>query len=222
MRTKTLLAAAALIAVGVASSMAQSNVYSLNIVGYVNVGLTNGRLHLLSNPMKPQNGNYNLTNTFKLQDPGSDGTTVFQWNAGTASWDSFIWFDGFGWFPDANQPLGSGFFVQPAGTAGNQRVTLVGEVQTGTSTNVISGALALLGSKVPVAGPEPGGAVGHDGDNIFTWDVGGNSWVTTTYFAGYGWFDGTAETNGPALKVAEGLFYQNTGGSLNWVKTLNP
>src|SRR5207249_3273515 len=36
MRTKTLLAAAAMLAAGFASSMAQSNVYSLNVVGYVN------------------------------------------------------------------------------------------------------------------------------------------------------------------------------------------
>ena len=41
MRTKALLCAAAL-AAGTAASMAQSNVYSLNIVGYVNVPLTSG------------------------------------------------------------------------------------------------------------------------------------------------------------------------------------
>lgn len=200
--------------------MAQSNVYSLNIVGYVNTGVTNGSLHLLSNPLKPSDGNYNLTNTIKLQDPGSDGTTIFAWNQGSSSWDSYIWFDGFGWFPDADQPLGSGFFIQPTLT---QTITLVGEVQTGSSTNVISGALSLLGSKVPVAGPEPGGSVGHDGDTIFTWDVAGNQWIPTLYFDGYGWFDeSSAETNGPSLKVAEAFFYQNTGGAMNWIKTLNP
>lgn len=219
MRTKSLLAAAAIVAAGALSSVAQSNVYSLNIVGYINVGVTNGNLHLLANPLKPSNGDYNITNTVKLQDPGSDGTTLFQWNAGTSSWDSYLWFDGFGWFPDANQNLGEGFFLQPTLT---QTITLVGEVQTGTSTNVIPTGLKLLGNKVPVAGPEPGGAVGHDGDTVFTWDVPGNQWVSTLYFDGYGWFDNTAETNGPSLKVAEGFFFQNTGGALNWIKTLNP
>jgi hypothetical protein len=219
MRTKVLLAVAALSAAGLASSMAQSNVYSLNIVGYVNVGITNGGLHLLSNPLKPSDGNYNITNTIKLIDPGSDGTQLFQWNTGSSSWDAFLWFDGFGWFPDVDQNLGQGFFIQPVLT---QTITLVGEVQTGTSTNVIASGLSLLGSKIPVAGPEPGGAVGTDGDEIFTWDVAGNSWTSTLYFDGYGWFDGSAETNGPALKVAEGLFYNNTGGSKNWIKTLNP
>src|ERR1044071_4398970 len=36
MRTKTLLLAAALSAAGIVASMAQSNVYSVNIVGYIN------------------------------------------------------------------------------------------------------------------------------------------------------------------------------------------
>lgn len=201
--------------------MAQSNVYSLNIVGYVNVGVTNGKLALLSNPLKPSNGNYNITNTVKLQDPGSDGTTLFQWNQGTSSWVAYDWFDGFGWFPDAPQNLGQGFFLKPTLT---QTLTFVGEVQTGNSTNAISGTLSLLGSKVPVAGREPGGAVGHDGDTIFAWNSGGNSWVAYDYFDGFGWFDNDApaETNGPSLKVADAFFYKNTGGSLQWIKTLNP
>jgi len=170
MRTKSLLAVAALLAAGAFSAVAQNNVYSLNIVGYVNVGLTNGRLHLLSNPLKPSDGNYNLTNTVKLQDPGSDGTSLYQWNPGTSSWDIFTWFDGFGWFPDGPQNLGNGFFIQPTLT---QTITLVGEVQTGSATNQITGALSLLGSKVPVAGPAPGGSVGHDGGQYLHVGCGG-------------------------------------------------
>lgn len=219
MRTKSLLAAAAIVAAGALSSMAQSNVYSLNIVGYVNVGITNGKLSLLSNPLKPSNGDYNITNTVKLQDPGSDSSTIYTWNAGTSSWDPFTYIDGFGWFPDAPVALGTGFFIQPTLT---QTITFVGEVQTGTSTNVISGALSLLGSKTPQGGSQPGGTVGHDSDTIFTWDGNGN-WVPYTFIDTYGWFDpSSAETNGPVLKVADAFFYQNLGGSLNWIKTLNP
>lgn len=219
MRTK-LLAAAAILAAGFATVQAQ-NVYSLNIVGYVNVDVTAGQLALLSNPLKPSDGNYNITNTIKLQDPGSDSTSLFQWNAGTASWDLFTWFDGFGWFPDAPQDLGKGFFLQPTAT---QTITFVGEVQTGDSTNVIASGLNLLGSKVPVAGREPGAAVGQDGDSIFTWNPAGNSWVLYSYFDGFGWFDDSApaETDGPLLNVAEGFFFQNTGGAKEWIKTLNP
>ncbi|MCX6922739.1 MAG: hypothetical protein NT154_05925, partial [Verrucomicrobia bacterium] len=60
MRTKTLLGLAAL-AVGLSSSMAQ--VYSLNVVGYVNVPLQANKLSFLSVPLTPNGGNYNITNS---------------------------------------------------------------------------------------------------------------------------------------------------------------
>lgn len=199
--------------------MAQSNVYSLNIVGYVNVSVTNGNLHLLSNPLKPSNGNYNINNTVKLADPGSSLSSLYQWNEGTQSWDVSTYFDGLGWFPDAPQAHGKGFFIQPSLT---QTITFVGEVQTGTSTNAISSALALVGNKVPVAGNEPGAAVGNNLDTIYTWNSGASSWESVTYFTGLGWFGGTATLDGPFLNVADGVFYQNTGATVQWIKTLNP
>ncbi|EEF62403.1 hypothetical protein Cflav_PD5038, partial [Pedosphaera parvula Ellin514] len=42
MRTKTTLLTAALLAVGAISATAQSNVYSLNVVGYINVPIGQG------------------------------------------------------------------------------------------------------------------------------------------------------------------------------------
>src|SRR5882672_6022591 len=41
MRTKALLCAAGMLAAGAATCMAQGNVYSLNVVGYINVSYTN-------------------------------------------------------------------------------------------------------------------------------------------------------------------------------------
>src|SRR6266403_950334 len=58
MRTKALLCAAGLLAAGAFTAMAQSNVYSLNVVGYVNVSLTNG-FTLLANQLDLDG---NLTN----------------------------------------------------------------------------------------------------------------------------------------------------------------
>jgi hypothetical protein len=50
MRTKALLCTSA-VAAGVATSMAQPNVYSLNVVGYVNVPIQGGvSFNLLANP----------------------------------------------------------------------------------------------------------------------------------------------------------------------------
>jgi hypothetical protein len=216
MRTKTTLAAAAILAAGLVSSMAQANVYSLNIVGYVNVPVTSGKLALLNNPLIPSGGNTAISNVLTLAN-GSDGSSVYQWNKATSSWDTIGWIDGFGWDASANLPVGSGFFVSPTLT---QTITFVGDVQTGTSTNVIGTALSLLGSKVPVAGPQPGSTVGNDGDSIFTWDAVAGTWVTSGFIGGFGW--DSANVNGPALNVGEGFFYQNTGAALNWITTLNP
>src|SRR5271166_2726177 len=74
MRTKTLLCMAAL-AAGVATSMAQSNVYSLNVVGYVNYPFTLGNYTLVSNPLD------NTTNDLNTILPGvPDGTSVGLWS----------------------------------------------------------------------------------------------------------------------------------------------
>ena len=64
MRTKTLLSTAALLAAGVATPMAQSsNVYSLNVVGYVNVPVYGGgQYNMICNPLN--NANNNITNLF--------------------------------------------------------------------------------------------------------------------------------------------------------------
>jgi hypothetical protein len=51
MRTKTLLLSAAAMAAGLVSSVAQSNVYSVNVVGYVNQVLPAGTLVAVANPL---------------------------------------------------------------------------------------------------------------------------------------------------------------------------
>ena len=182
----------------------------------MNVTVENGKLALLNNPLIPSGGNAAISNVLTLAN-GSDGSTVFQWNKGSSSWDAIGWIDGFGWDTPATLAVGNGFFLQPTLT---QTVTFVGEVQTGTSTNAITTGLSLLGSKVPVAGPQPGSTVGNDGDAIFTWNAVGQAWNASSFIGGFGW--DSASVNGPVVGVAEGLFYQNTGAALNWITTLNP
>src|SRR6185369_17551314 len=81
MRTK-LLAAAAILAAGIASSMAQSNVYSLNVVGYVNRTFVGGGLFsLTANPLNTTNNT--LGGVFGLPGTGvPNGTQVQAWNYG--------------------------------------------------------------------------------------------------------------------------------------------
>src|ERR1019366_7719820 len=121
MRTKALLGLAALV-VGLSTSVAQ-NVYSLNVVGYVNVTLTSGQLSLLSLPVAPVDGNFNITNTIVLND-AQDGALIYKW-AGTG-WDPnlYSWYAGAGWSPNTVISNGQAFFLLPA-AAGT--LTFVGQ-----------------------------------------------------------------------------------------------
>jgi len=75
---KTLLIAAAALAASVISSQAQ--VYSQNIVGYVNTPIVNGYT-ILSNPLD-NSANNNITNLIDIVSGNYDGANVYVWNGG--------------------------------------------------------------------------------------------------------------------------------------------
>jgi hypothetical protein len=223
MRTKALLGLAALV-VSAATCVAQQNVYSLNIVGYVNVDIKPG-LNLISNPLKPSNGNYNITNTIVLPD-AADGASLFTWT-GTA-WDSVVpqfYGGGIGWDPAMDVALGEGFFLQSPTAAGNYKVTFVGEVQTGDVSYTLAPGLNVVAPKIPVAEPWPGKDIGNDGDSIYTWTgTAWNSAIWQYYGPEIGW-DGpeAGNTAGPTIPVGGAVVYQNTKTTpINWTRQFNP
>src|SRR5260370_14962017 len=116
MRTKTLLLTAALAAAGALSSMAQSNVYSLNIVGYVNLTLSPG-FNLVSTPLLASASDVNtvLTNQSPVVPANS---LLYMWSPSQANYAQALTAGGDGFWYDqsfnlaTNQvPPGTGFFV---------------------------------------------------------------------------------------------------------------
>lgn len=220
MRTKILCAAA--LAAGALTTMAQ--VYSANVVGYVNVTVVGGAYNLLANPLNNTsvpNGN-NITNLFN--GVAQNGDNIFRWNVGTFD------FDGVqptkqptGWDSNFNANPGEGFFYINNGS--DFTVTFVGEVQQGSWTypgglggvanKVAGGYYNALGSPFPLGGSFTNSIIGlpaQNGDNIFTWDVAAFD------FAGIqptkqptGW-DNTQVTIAPGI----GFFYINNGSDLTW------
>jgi hypothetical protein len=191
-------------------------------VGYVNVPVQGGnKLTLISNPLKPTDGNYNITNTIVLPDE-ADGANIYQW--GGSSWSTSIpnFIAGFGWSPDTTIKLGEAFFIQsPVATT----VTFVGEVSTGTNVSTFPTGLSINANKVPVAENIPGRTVGNDGDVIYTW--GGNGWDAASFgfIEGFGWSNGGAagdSLDGPMIPVGGGFVYQNTGAPVTWTRVFNP
>ena|ERR1035437_9777026 len=111
MRTKTLLIAAAALAVGVASSMAQT--YSQNIVGYVNTPIPTG-YSLLVAPVSP-----NTTNNAEAVLPSLEsGDVLLVWTGGGYAQDYYSgpgdWLDGvtYSSIPVPTLSLSQGFFYQ--------------------------------------------------------------------------------------------------------------
>ena len=139
MRTKTLLIAAVLGAVGIATASAQ--VTSVNAVGYVNKSLSTG-LSLIANPLS--NGGNKVSEVI----PSAPiGTTIFLFDASTGF--AVTQFVGV-WSDDLELPVGTGFYLQLPEDA---TITFVGEVAQGDASNKnVPAGLSIQGSNVPQAG----------------------------------------------------------------------
>ena len=244
---KTLLIAAAALAGSIISSQAQ--VYSQNIVGYVNQTMVAGYVNLV-NPLDNANGN-SLSNT--IPNPGGilDGAYIYFWNGSGYTVDSF----------DSSRPSG---FDGPSGSAlpqapilnpgqmaflfnntGTQMTnTFVGTVHVdgagastnviGVSTNVLALGYDFVSSKIPVAGDlitalglsNPGGVL--DGAYIYTPTISAtgvfHGYVVTSFDSSSSTgYDGPSGSGGyvePPLAVGQGvIIYNNTGAIYNWVQS---
>jgi len=199
MRTKVLLGLAAL-AAGAVTSMAQSNVYSLNIVGYCNVSTPLGFTYQ-SNPL--DNGNNSATAVIPNPNPGGgglgpwDGSSIQEWT-GTgfkvSLFDSLTDDTTTGFTDPNGVPVpapsltsGKGYLINN-GNVSNV-ITYVGNVR-GPGTNVLSLPVRVtpyaVGSMLPLSGgvssglgfknPNPGGGgLGPlDGASVSTLKVTGS------------------------------------------------
>jgi hypothetical protein len=206
MRTKTLLLTAAFSVASLTASMA--DVFSVNVVGYVNQTIPAGFI-ILNNPL------VNSNNTVAQLFPNPPlFSTIYKFSGGGFVPNTF----GFGGWGDpamAFPPGEAAFFNSPSAFTN----TYVGEVLIGTQTNNLAPGFSLVGSKVPQAGALQGtlGLTPNLFDTVYTFDVGTQNYVPNTYgFGGWGAGD-------PQIAVAEGFFYLNQQSSTNaWVRTFNP
>jgi hypothetical protein len=145
MRTKTLLCAAALAAGIATSAVAQSNVYSLNVVGYYNIPLSANQKVMIGNQLNTTNNT--LAGIIPSPVPGSQ---FFKFNGGFTGYT----FDDVDlvWVPNGNVSLApgeGGFFISPLAST----LTFVGEVMQGSLTNVLpKNTKVIRTSIVPQAG----------------------------------------------------------------------
>jgi hypothetical protein len=230
MRTKTLLLAAAVAAAGIAAAQAQSNVYSVNVVGYYNIVIPTGtaqqRLKLVTIALKnPLIANPTL-NSMVTNCP--TGTQAHLWNQATGGWSGATDFDtAFGWADngDVTIPYGAGFFLKNVG-ATPITVTFVGEVPQGNLVNTWATTVHPTGSQVPQSGLLKTDLGFNPVNNqvVQQWNVPNPGWNTQNTWIDDPLFPPAAFENGePTLQVGEALVIRDTGVTSNkqWNRTFS-
>jgi hypothetical protein len=220
MRTKTLLLTAAALAAGLATSMAQgsSNVFSVNIVGYVNtVFKGDGAYTLVANPL--DNGTNDLVSLVDAALPNK--SSVLVWNGtgyvGTSK-------SGGAWGQNLAIPVGTGFFVKTPPGSADITNTFVGNIvsatfSTGqTNTVALPANYVLVGSPIPFSGDLTTdaninlGATLPNKSSLLRWDAASQGFVGTSK-AGGAWGSGLS------VGVGEGFFIKSQTAT-NWNEVL--
>jgi len=226
MRTKTIILGAAIVAAGALSSMAQSNVFSLNTVGYYTLSLSHG-FQIVANQLDADGTGAANTIQSVLGTNLPNGSKVFVFTGGafaaTATYSSAA----HAWGGNTNaantvmQP-GSGFFLQiPAAATLPVNLTVVGNVLgtngvTNTFTTAYPLGFSILSSKVPVAGGITTGLGlnATNGDFVFQFNP-----ATQSYGSKHTWSSAASAWSAgqPTNAVGGALMYNGkTGG--NWVQ----
>jgi energy-converting hydrogenase Eha subunit A len=235
---KTLLIAAAAFAASVISSQAQ--VYSQNIVGYVNIPLTAGVLANVAPSLDLDGTGTNNTVSTVFPTPvlgdnvyvfnGSGYTTLNYKSLGTGHPVVYTtnWFLGVTASPNYPINPGESVFYLPAA---NETVTQVGTALTGTNVNAYfpaAGQVALLSSVIPISGGLTSvlGYKPNLGDNVYIYN--GTGYTTYNYKSlGTGhpvvyttnWFLGVTASE-PVVNVGQG-FLIDPAVANTWTEILN-
>jgi hypothetical protein len=212
MRTKTLFLAAAALAAGLATSMAQSNVYSVNIVGYYGVTVPANSKTLVANQL--DNGTNDL-----------NGLTTILPNKSTC----YIWtgtsFAGYqktsgSYTPNPTVAPGTGFFILTPSTAGTLTNTFVGQTLVSNSVALPNTTLVLVGCMIPFSGN-----MNDSGANTLNLGSALIPNKTTAYLWAGSSFTGIQKTSGswpgnPAINVGQGYFLSSKGASTwnTWIQ----
>ena len=208
MRTKTLLLTAALSAAGALTSMAQ--VYSVNIVGYVNLAIPHG-FSMVANQL-----NNSVNNQLATVIPTPPNASFFyKFNNATSSYTIDDYTDG-SWEGDTSGTMtlnpGEGVFVNATDAF---TATFVGEVQLVSHVPVPHG-FSIISSPIPQQGlldPDLGYVPGN-GDFVYQFQNASSSYRIND-FADGAW-EGDDGGASPTIHVGEAFFLFNNNAPHNW------
>ena len=193
--------------------MAQSNVYSLNVVGYYNVPIAASTLYVVANQLNTTN------NTVPYVLPPVDGMQVQKYSG---SWSAYTYDSSIpDWTPSANgvtlNPGEGAFLRSPVATT----LTFVGEVMQGVLSNSLpKGTYVIRNSMVPQTGGITAdlGLVPADGDTIQVWATPNPGWNAYTYDSSIpGYTPGTGDVT---VNIGTAFFFRRspTATDESWIR----
>jgi len=232
---KTLLIAAAALAASAITSQAQ--VYSQNIVGYVNIPETANGFSLEA-PALDMDGTGTNNTLASLFPAPALGDNLYLYSASAGQYQLYQYthkainhVQTTNWF-DPNGNVASTFKINPGqsyfyNAAVAETNTYVGVVLQGTLTNPnvpVAGGFALVSSQVPLAGGLTStlGYVPTLGDNVYLYQGGAYALYQYTHKAinhvqTTNWFDPNGNVNEPQIAVGQG-FWLNPVGTTTWTE----
>jgi len=222
---KTLLIAAAALAASIISSEAQ--VYSQNIVGYVNVPCPAGVFTPVGSPLLNADGVNSASNVLSTI---PDDSYLYIWNG--SSYNIVIsfggqYYDQTGSFivPTPDLPVGNGFYIQSSSTYTNTFVgtvlvtnTAVGSITT-NSVN-LPAAFAFVNPQLPIGGGLISSLqMGAIPDDSYVYIYNGTSYNIAISFGGI-WYDQTGSFTVPEPTVTVGqAFFVQSSAAWTWTET---
>jgi len=218
---KTLLIAAAALAASVISSQAQ--VYSQNIVGYVNQSIPGSAAYtLMVAPLQTTNNANNAEQLLPALQP-NDNILIFN----GAGFDTYVYISTGFWFgPSGPGPAptinaGAAFFYENNGS-GIITNTAVGSVTLSNTVALTGGAAyTLVGSTAPIGDNLESTNFNlplQANDNVLLFN--GSGYDTYVYIAPGFWFGPSGPGSAPTVSVGQGFFYEDNSGPTNWVQNV--
>lgn len=224
MRTKALLLTAALGLAGAATSMAQA-VYSVNVVGYINLTMKPG-FNLVANQLKASPNN-KLDSVFPAAPLESQVLKFVNGNYTADISDGSTWIDNATGNPSATTVSpGEGIFFFNPGTI-DSTVTLVGEVTTGSNLTVpLVPGFNLVSSIVPqeIELTPANGFANILEVQYLSFNPSTQNYNPTLINDGTGWLNNETgdPVSAPKPAVGQGFFIFNPGAAFSWTRSFNP
>jgi hypothetical protein len=213
MRTKTLLLTAALVAAGAASSMAQ--VYSVNVVGYINKSLPKG-FYMVANQLDNKTGN----KAVDLIPTPPNNTFLYKFNG--TGYDSIDYVDG-AWEGDFVDTMtlapGEGAFISSPAA---HNVTFVGEVVNDSDITVPVG-FSIRSSVIPQSsGLDTLLYPASENDFVYQFNNATGAYISNDYVDGAWEGDGGGAAPTPAVGEAFFISHPPATGVKHWVRHFTP